>query len=292
MWPLFCFCYYVRGSSVLSYRHAFHAGNFADVLKHHVLVHVLSYMNRKDKPYVYVDTHSGAGVYSLRSASAGKNREYENGIGRLTGSDSAALQPYLKVVAGCEQFGAELYPGSPEIARQLLREQDRGFLYELHPSDSAILADHFAPDRRFRIEQSDGFRGLLAHMPPQQRRGVVLMDPPYEVKTDYEQVVSAMLKAHKRFSTGTYMIWYPVVERSRIDAMERAIIASGIARVQLFELGLSADTEERGMTSSGMIVVNPPYTLKAEMDSLLPWLCRKLSDDGCWRSVELAGEGS
>ena len=275
---------------MLSYRHAFHAGNFADVLKHHVLVHVLNYMNRKDKPYVYVDTHSGAGVYSLRSANAGKNREYENGIGRLLQSDSVALKPYLNVVSATSQFGPDLYPGSPEIARQLLREQDRGFLYELHPSDSVILADHFAADRRFRIEQTDGFRGLLAHMPPQQRRGVVLMDPPYEIKTDYEQVVNAMLKAHKRFSTGTFMIWYPVVERSRIDAMEKAIMSSGIPRVQLFELGLSPDTEERGMTSSGMIVVNPPFTLKAEMDSLLPWLSRHLSDEGCWRSIELAGE--
>jgi len=275
---------------LLSYRHAFHAGNFADVLKHHVLVHVLNYMARKDKPYTYVDTHSGAGLYSLRSESAGKNREYENGIGRLLKNAPSALDDYLQVVTACERFGEDLYPGSPEVARQLLREQDRGFLYELHPSDSAILADHFSGDRRFRTDQSDGFAGLLAHMPPASRRGVVLMDPPYEIKTDYQAVVEALVKAHRRFATGTFMIWYPVVDRARISDMLTQIQQSGIRRVQRFELGLSPDTEGRGMTSSGMIVVNPPYTLKAEMDVLLPDLAARLSEQGCWVSEDVVGE--
>ena len=178
---------------MLSYRHAFHAGNFADVLKHHVLVHVLNYMNRKDKAYCYVDTHSGAGMYSLRSENAEKNREYETGIGALFADYPEALEGYIDVVKACEQRGTELYPGSPEIARQLMRAQDRGFLYELHPADSSILADHFSGDRRFQVEQSDGYKGLISHMPPVSRRGVVLMDPPYEIKTDYAEVVRSML---------------------------------------------------------------------------------------------------
>lgn len=251
-------------------------------------------MNRKDKPYVYIDTHAGAGMYSLRSAQADKTSEYVDGIGKLLEPantiDSPSLCAYLSVVAACSSQGDYLYPGSPEIARQILRPQDKGFAYELHSADVEILTAHFARDRRFKVFQSDGFKGLLSHMPPPTRRAVVLMDPPYEVKDDYQTVINSLKSAYQRFATGTFIIWYPVVDRKRITVMERALQESNIPSVQLFELGLGPDTAERGMTSSGMIVVNPPFTLKPAMESLLPELAKRLSKSGQWRVMQLCSE--
>ena len=267
---------------MLSYRHAFHAGNYADVLKHLVQVEILRYLHQKDKPFVYIDTHAGAGLYALDSAAAEKTAEYRDGIGRLQGCDWPALQPYLNVVAQLSERDGQsnLYPGSPAIAQSLLRPQDRAQLYELHPSDHALLSELMQRDRRIRVQQSDGFQGLIASLPPAERRGLVLIDPPYEIKSDYDTVVSTLVKAHKRFATGIYALWYPVVERARIDKLEQALRHSGIPRIQLFELGLSADTDERGMTSAGMIVINPPWKLEAQMNNVLPWLHAKLVPAG------------
>lgn len=283
---------------MLSYRHAFHAGNFADVLKHLIQVDILNYLQQKDKPYVYIDTHSGAGLYSLQSAEAEKNAEYMTGIGTLRKKPLSGTEDYLDVVAQVKpdadrsSVKAEtLYPGSPRIAQILLREQDRAQLYELHPTDFTLLQELMRGDRRVRVEKSDGYAGLIAAMPPKERRALVLMDPPYEVKTDYDVVISTLIKAHKRFPTGTYAIWYPVVDRSRIDRMEQQLKDSGIARIQQFELGMSADTDGRGMTSSGMIVVNPPWTLLGKMQTLLPQLAQTLAGDkGVWRCEEISGE--
>lgn len=278
---------------MLSYRHAFHAGNFADVLKHLVEVEILRYLQQKEKPFVYLDTHAGAGLYSLQSDEAGKNAEYQNGIGALAGCDWPALQPYLQLVQQLSERDGQtqLYPGSPAIAQALLREQDRAQLYELHPQDVQTLQQLMRADRRVRVSHSDGFTGLLASVPPAERRGLILMDPPYEVKSDYDTVVSTLVKAHRRFATGIYALWYPVVERARIDRLEQALKASGIPRIQLFELGLGADTNERGMTSSGMVVINPPWTLKTTLDALLPQLAQRLGGaQGVWRSEELTGE--
>ncbi len=283
---------------MLSYRHAFHAGNFADVLKHLIQVEILQYLQQKEKPFVYIDTHSGAGLYSLQSAEAEKNAEFETGIGRLQDCDWPELQSYLNAVANSrpdhDQSGltaSQLYPGSPRLGQLFLREQDRAQLFELHPQDFRLLDELMATDRRLRVEQSDGFKGLIAALPPRERRGLVLIDPPYEIKSDYELVVDTLIKAHRRFATGIYALWYPVVERSRINKLEQQLKASGIARIQLFELGLSADTEGRGMTSSGMIVINPPWTLKDKMQNLLPRLSQHLAgEQGVWRCEELAGE--
>ncbi|MCT7357649.1 23S rRNA (adenine(2030)-N(6))-methyltransferase RlmJ [Thalassolituus pacificus] len=283
---------------MLSYRHAFHAGNFADVLKHLIQVEILQYLQQKEKPFVYIDTHSGAGLYSLQSAQAEKNAEFETGIGRLQDCDWPELQDYLQAVADSrpahDQSGLtsdQLYPGSPRLGQLFLREQDRAQLFELHPQDFRLLDELMATDRRIRVEQGDGFKGLIAALPPRERRGFVLMDPPYEIKSDYELVVETLAKAHRRFATGTYALWYPVVERSRINKLEQQLKATGIARIQLFELGLSADTDGRGMTSSGMIVINPPWTLKAKMQNLLPRLSQLLAgEQGVWRCEELAGE--
>ncbi|MCG7547142.1 23S rRNA (adenine(2030)-N(6))-methyltransferase RlmJ [Pseudoalteromonas sp. Of7M-16] len=278
---------------MLSYRHSFHAGNPADVIKHLVLAEVLSYMTRKDKPFDYIDTHSGAGLFELASSDAQKTQEFEDGIGRLMhyGGSNEAIVRYLDMVKGFNEKALAYYPGSPKVAEQYLRKQDKGWFFELHPQDLPILQKNTAHKRSLRVKGEDGFKGLLGLVPPLSRRAVVLMDPPYEIKTDYQKAVNTILKAHKSFTSGTYMIWYPVVDRARIDQMEAELIASGVRNIQLFELATSADTEERGMTASGMIVINPPYVLKDTMDSVLPELVKELAaDEGAFRSIELVGE--
>ncbi|MAY00022.1 MAG: 23S rRNA (adenine(2030)-N(6))-methyltransferase RlmJ [Oceanospirillaceae bacterium] len=283
---------------MLSYRHAFHAGNFADVLKHLVQVEILNYLKQKDKPFAYIDTHAGAGIYSLSSEEAGKNEEFRTGISILKGKPLAGTEDYLEVVAGCKPEwdksavpAAGLYPGSPRIAQQMLRAQDSAHLFELHPQDFRRLDAMVARDRRMHAHNSDGFSGLLGLLPVAERRALVLIDPPYEVKSDYDTLVETVKKAHRKFATGVYALWYPVVDRQRIDKMEKALINSGIPRIQLFELGVGEDTEGRGMTSSGMIVINPPFTLMGNMQKLLPQLTQRLAgDNGVWRCEELVGE--
>lgn len=280
---------------MLSYRHSFHAGNFADVLKHLVLVQTLHHLTQKEKPLLYLDTHAGAGGYLLSSEHAGKTLEFEDGIGRLWGRGDLpqGLEEYLALVRRFNGAGPlQRYPGSPWFAQQLLRQQDRMVLRELHPSDFALLQQTFRGDRRCRVEREDGFQACLALLPPAERRGLVLLDPPYEMKEDYQRVVDTLLAAHRRFATGTYAIWYPVVERYRIERMEKALLASGIRRVLLLELGVLPDSPGRGMTASGMIVVNPPWSLAAAMAPLLDYLAAHLADNGRGHSrlVELVGE--
>lgn len=283
---------------MLSYRHAFHAGNFADVLKHLVQVQILDYLLQKDKVFWYGDTHAGAGGYALTSTEAQKNAEFLNGIGRLWGRNDLPelVARYVELVTQFnQQAGGDetlaFYPGSPWFAKQMLRDEDRLSLFELHPQDSVRLIEAMRGDRRIRVQAKDGFQGLIASVPPKERRGLVLMDPPYEVKTDYDQVVEVLIQAHKRFATGTYALWYPVVQRSRVQTLEKALIKSGMRNIELYELGLTKDTSGRGMTSSGMIVINPPWTLKKQMQQCLPWLAKALAaEDGCYRIETLVAE--
>lgn len=267
---------------MLSYRHGFHAGNFADVLKHTVLVHMLEYMTQKDKPLRIIDTHAGAGVYKLNGPQAQKNREFDNGIGHLWSNEQtpAAIARLLDLVRTVNSGGQlQLYPGSPLIAQTLMRPIDRLFLHELHPADFQFLRDCMRDDRRIKVEHEDGFAGLQALLPPPDRRALVLLDPSYEVKSDYQHLIKQLLQAHKRFATGTYAIWYPVVLRQRIDEMELTLKKSGIKNIQLMEFGLRADNPEYGMTASGMIVINPPWTLWGAMEETLPWLADNLGDE-------------
>jgi len=280
---------------MLSYRHGFHAGNFADVLKHTVLVHMLEYMIQKDKPLRIIDTHAGAGVYKLNGPQAQKNREFDNGISQLWASEEqpAAIARLMALVRTMNDGGQlQLYPGSPLIAQTLMRSIDRLYLHELHPSDFQFLRDCMRDDRRIKVEREDGFTSLQALLPPPDRRALVLIDPSYEVKNDYQHVIKQLLQAHKRFPTGTYAIWYPVVLRQRIDEMELALKKSGIKNIQLMEFGLQADNPEYGMTSSGMIVINPPWTLWGAMEEALPWLVDTLSenDAGFYRLEQLVPE--
>lgn len=268
---------------MLSYRHGFHAGNFADILKHTVLVHILEYMTQKDKPLRIIDTHAGAGVYKLTGPQAQKNCEFDNGIGPLWQSTKqpAALARLLDLIKNLNEKGQlQLYPGSPLISQTLMRPIDHLFLHELHPSDFQFLRDCMRNDRRIKVSNEDGFAGMQALLPPPERRALVLLDPSYEVKSDYQHLIKQIIQAHKRFATGTYAIWYPVVSRARIDEMELALKKSGIKNIQLMEFGLAPDSLEHGMTSSGMMVINPPWTLWAAMEETLPWLVDNLSAEG------------
>lgn len=280
---------------MLSYRHGFHAGNFADVLKHTVLVHILEHMKLKDKPVRIIDTHAGAGVYKLNSTQAQKNREFDTGIGRLWPLTQvpAAVQQYLENVRECnEKRQLQLYPGSPLLMQKLMRAQDRLFLHELHPSDFQFLRDCMRDIKNVKVINDDGFAGLQALLPPPDKRALVLIDPSYEVKSDYQQVIKQVIQAHKRFATGTFAIWYPVVLRQRIHEMETALQKSGIKNIQLIELGLQPDNPEHGMTSSGMIVINPPWTLWRAMEEALPWLVDHLGENdlGFYRLEQLVPE--
>ncbi len=280
---------------MLSYRHGFHAGNFADVLKHTVLVHMLEYMTQKDKPLRIIDTHAGAGVYKLSGPQAQKNREFDTGIGPLWthAQIPAAIGRLLELVKSLnDRSSLQIYPGSPLIAQNLMRPIDRLFLHELHPSDYQFLRDAMRSDKRVKVLDEDGLASLQALLPPLERRALVLIDPSYEIKSDYQQVVKQVISAHKRFAVGTFAIWYPVVNRLRIDEMELALKKSGINNIQLMEFALAPDSLEHGMTASGMIVINPPWTLWSAMEETLPWLVDNLSEpgQGFYRLEQLVAE--
>lgn len=271
---------------MLSYRHAFHAGNFADVLKHLVQIDILLYLQKKEKPFIYIDTHAGAGAYALNSTEANKTQEYRQGIERVLALEWPELSDYQHIVRA---QGIE-YPGSPVIAQQLLREHDHAILFELHPSDGIALQQRMARDKRIQVRLEDGLRGLIATLPTPTKRGLVLIDPSYEMKDDYDKVIDTLLQAHRRMATATYALWYPVVDRARIERMERGLKKSGIRNIQRYELGLQADAEGYGMTSAGMIVINPPWTLLPKMQTLLPRLANHLSTQSVWRCDVLVEE--
>ena len=268
---------------MLSYRHAFHAGNYADVLKHLVLTRIVKHLTNKAGPICYIDTHAGTGGYSLVSSEAKKTGEYNQGIGLLWGQKKLP-KPLAEYRALVQQFndGNTLrnYPGSPWLARQLLRAHDRVELCELHPKDHPRLAQLFSSERRVKCHFEDGFTRSLALVPPVERRGLVLIDPSYEVKHDYDKVVSHITALHKRFATGTYALWYPLVDVARIRRMEQAFVRSGMRNIELYEVALTDDHSQPGMTASGMIVVNPPWTLKQDVREALDCFAPLVSDNG------------
>lgn len=271
---------------MLSYRHGFHAGNFADVLKHSLLCLTIAELKKKDKPFVYIDTHSGAGAYALQSPFAEKTGEYRQGIGRLYPSQSAhpLLDSYVAAVRSLNT-GNKLshYPGSPEFVRVLMRPQDRMQLSELHGSDFAVLQDRYRNDRQISVAQEDGLKNLMKKLPPVQKRGLIFIDPSYEVKEDYSRVVETLVTAHRRFATGVYCLWYPVIRRETVDNLMAELAETGIRKQLRVEHCVLPDSEELGMTGSGLLFINPPWQLENQARELLPWLNDKLSDgSGTW----------
>jgi 23S rRNA (adenine2030-N6)-methyltransferase len=282
---------------MLAYRHAFHAGNHADVLKHAVLVAVLRHMNLKDKAWRMVDTHAGAGAYALNAPQAQKHAEHADGIGRLWAAKGLPplLADYLAQVRAINPGGGlSLYPGSPRLARQLMRPQDQLRLYELHTTDHALLAQAFAGDDQVQVQAGDGLAGLKAQLPPPSRRGVLLIDPSYEIKTDYTAVVAACREALTRFSDAVVLVWYPQLalrEAAQLPTRLKAV-AQAQARKGWLNAGLTvAEPREGGfgLLGSGMFVINPPHTLKAALQETLPPLAQRLGRfDGARSTLELA----
>lgn len=268
---------------MLSYRHAFHAGNHADVLKHMVLVELIGHLRQKDKPFWYIDTHAGAGMYALDTPTALKTAEFRDGIGRLWIQDNlpAPVQAYVDQVRQLNRSGKLLrYPGSPQIALQLLRPADRLHLFDLHSTDSRLLQKEYAGDRRIRALAGDGFAGMKALLPPQPRRALVLIDPSYEDRQDYRQVVDALDDALRRFATGVYMVWYPLLSKREAVRLPGALAALRDRDWLQVEVQVKAPSEDGvGMHGSGLFVFNPPWTLPAMLEATLPALVRLLGQD-------------
>lgn len=274
---------------MLSYRHAFHAGNHADVLKHSVLVGLSRYLGQKDKPFWIIDTHAGAGCYALDSGYATQLKEYAGGVGRLwTRRDlPAALADYVDLVRACNPDATHtieslrFYPGSPWLALHTLRPQDRLRLFELHPSDSTILQDNFRDHaRRVSVTTANGFDALKALLPPPPRRALVLIDPPYETRDDYSNVLSALKEGLARFAAGVYAVWYPQLARQEArqlpDRLKRLPIKNWL-HVALTVHTPSADGF--GMHGSGMFIINPPWTLRQTLADSMPYLVEVLGQD-------------
>jgi 23S rRNA (adenine2030-N6)-methyltransferase len=287
---------------MFSYRHGFHAGNHADVLKHMVLIAVVKHLTAKPTAISVVDTHAGAGLYRLDSDFAGTSGEAQDGILKLLASPLAAEPPplladYLQLIASFNPSGKNrIYPGSPFVTQALLRQnpRDRLWLFELHPTDSKALGGHVEqlPDQRqVAIQREDGFEGLRALLPPPSRRGLVLIDPSYEIKNDYGRVATCIQESLKKFATGTYMVWYPVIPRPEAHELPRRLktlsnqagkpwlhavlnIGQSPERTQVVLPGEKA--QRPGLTASGVFLVNPPHPLKAALQQALPALLEVL----------------
>jgi len=297
----------LKDFAMLAYRHAFHAGNHADVLKHLVLTQVLRYMTSKDKPFRYIDTHAGAGGYLLKGAQAQKKAEYREGINRLWGRADVPepVAQYVRLVHDFNLPGPDengnppviekgytpplaLYPGSPSIARALMTGADSMRMYELHPADARTLHAHFGGRRNAQILNEDGFAGLKSQLPPTPRRAVMLMDPSYELVGDYGKTVAALRDAVARFAEGTYMVWYPQV--SRVEAVQlpkrlMALAPKGWLHVRMTVA--QHDGHGFGLSGSGMFIINPPWTLHTTLASVMPWLTQTLAQfDGASYLIE------
>ena len=267
---------------MLAYRHAFHAGNHADVLKHITLTLVLRYMNQKDKSYRLIDTHAGAGGYSLEGQYAQKKGEYLQGVARLWDRDPAELpEAVADYMARVREFNPEgqleQYPGSPAFAKMLLRAQDQLRLYELHPTDHRILEAFLGSVKGAEVKDTDGFDGLKSQVPPSSRRAVVLMDPSYEGHGDYSKVIASLREAIARFPEGVYMAWYPQV--SKLEAAQLPRRLEGLAPKGWLHARLTVqqpDSQGFGLAGSGMFILNPPYTLHDQLLAVLPYLTEVL----------------
>ncbi|HEV2898708.1 MAG TPA: 23S rRNA (adenine(2030)-N(6))-methyltransferase RlmJ [Pseudaminobacter sp.] len=262
----------------MNYRHAFHAGNFADVVKHAVLARLVEYLRQKDKAFRVIDTHAGVGLYDLSAEEAQKTGEWRSGIARLIEAKlepeaAALLAPYVDAVkAANPDGGLSRYPGSPLIVRGLLRKQDRLSAIELHPQDSAVLKTLFADDYQVRIIELDGWLALGAHLPPKEKRGLVLVDPPFEREGEFDRLADGLRKAHRRWPGGIYALWYPVKDRRAVRSFHEALAGSGIPKIMDIRFDVRPASDEPRLDGTGMIVVNPPFTLEKELGIVLPAL--------------------
>jgi 23S rRNA (adenine2030-N6)-methyltransferase len=267
----------------MNYRHAFHAGNFADVIKHAVLARVLMHLRDKPQPFRVIDTHAGVGLYDLAGPEASRSGEWRAGIGRLDGAalSPAArdlLAPYRKAVAKLNDDGPlRRYPGSPLLALSLMRSQDRLIACELQPQAATALADNLRADKRAKAIAFDGFMALNAYVPPKERRGLVLIDPPYEDRDEFSRLAESLGDAHRKWATGIYLAWYPRKDLQNARALAARIERSGIEKLMRVELDLGGDRAR--LTGAGLLIINPPWRLEDELRVLLPELAHALARD-------------
>lgn len=277
----------------MNYRHEFHAGNFCDVLKHAVLSRVITYYKRKSAPFRVIDTHAGSGHYDLTCEAAQKTLEWRNGVGRLLNADltdgaAELLAPYIDSIRALNRDEKlRLYPGSPALSAILLRNDDRLIANELRPQDYEALKANLRRDRRVKILNQDGWSVLKSVLPPKERRAITLVDPPFEQPGEFDRLLQACEDHHRRFETGTLILWYPIKDRSGVGRLERALRASNRFNGLMCTLSV-AEVELSGpVTSCGVVVINPPYVLRDELIIILPQLCSLLQrSDAASTSIE------
>lgn len=285
----------------MNYRHHFHAGNFADVMKHVLLLQLLNRLNGKDKAYRYIDTHGGAGKYDLSLAASQKSGEFLTGIHRLMQLPAAdvakapeAIQQYLQLVGGARELdGKGCYPGSPWFALQAMRDIDRASVFEMQRDVFHELRDNIR-DRRASIQERDAYEGLLAVIPPSEKRGLVMIDPPYEIeRKDFPQLVELLQNAHKKWPTGVFALWYPIKDRAMIDRFEKKMAKTGIRRQLVCEICIWPDDTPVGLNGCALLVINPPWQFSEQADAALQWLLPhlRMQEAGTKTSVRwLVGE--
>jgi len=285
----------------MNYQHAFHAGNFADVHKHIVLTRVLEYLRQKPAPFRVVDSHAGAGRYDLLGPQAARSGEWRDGIERLfaaprsgaAGTDSAQalVAPYLDIVAALNPGGTlRLYPGSPLIVKALLRRQDRLIACELEPSAAASLQVVLHGDARAKALAIDGWMALFANIPPKERRGLIVIDPPYEEGVEFTRLFDTLAQAHRKWASGLYLLWYPIKAREAPDALARRLQRLSVPKILRCELSIAPPRADGALAGSGLIIVNPPFPLERELRVILPVLRRLLAPMGAYRLDWLSGE--
>jgi len=285
----------------MNYQHAFHAGNFADVHKHIVLTRVLDHLRQKPAAFRVVDTHAGAGRYELFGPQAARSGEWRDGIGRLfamprsgaAGTDAAQtlIAPYLDIVAALNPGGLlRLYPGSPLIVKALLRWQDRLIACELEPSAAASLESVLRGDARAKALAMDGWMALFANIPPKERRGLVVIDPPYEESIDFARLSETLAQAHRKWANGVYLLWYPIKARAAPDALARRLRRLAVPKILRCELTIAPPRADGALAGSGLIIVNPPFPLQRELQVVLPVLTRLLAPMGAYRLDWLSRE--
>ncbi len=273
----------------MNYRHAYHAGNHADVLKHAVLARLIEYLATKDKPFAVLDAHAGLGTYDLLGPEASKTDEWRGGIALMQEAFAddveKVLAPYRRAVAALNLGGGlRYYPGSPDIILQGLRASDRLIANELHARDAETLAMNYAGERRLQPAALDALQAVKAHLPFQERRGLVLIDPPYEAADETQQVLRMLAQGHKRFATGVFVIWYPVTTDGFVVNFLDGVSELGIGHILQAELRIKTAHEASGLSGSGLLILNPPYTLESELQILLPALAQRLGVQGLGRA--------
>lgn len=282
----------------MNYRHAFHAGNFADVAKHVILTRIVEYLKQKDKAFRVIDTHAGIGLYTLDSGEAARTGEWRDGIAKVIDAKlpppvAELLAPWLNAVRSVNSdYALRKYPGSPKLTRMLLRKQDRLSAIELHPEDAKLLARQFEGDYQVRVIELDGWLALGAHLPPKEKRGLVLVDPPFEEGAEFARIVNGLRAAFERWPNGIYAIWYPLKDRKSVTSFLKDLRETGIPKMLNTELYIRGPSPVPALDGSGMIIVNPPYTLADELRLIFPELMKLMQQDkgGFWQVEWINGE--